>query len=88
MSQFLTIKIYCTNIGDAGVPDVPHPSEDLDGAIQAAGRRLEYNYKSEKGSKEKPTQSILVNDKSRVLARFSMTPQGLERIEIGTEYAD
>lgn len=88
VTQFLTIKVYCTNIGDAGVPDVPHPSEDLDGAIEAAGSRLAYNFKSKKGPKEKPTQSILVNNKSRVLARFRMTPLGLERVEIGTEYAD
>lgn len=88
VTQFLTIKVYCTNIGDAGVPDIPHPSEDLDGAIEATGSRLAYNFKSKKGPKGKPTQSILVNDKNRILARFRMTPQGLERVEIGTEYAD
>lgn len=88
MSQFLTIKVYRAKIGDVGVPDVPHPAADLEGAIEATGGRLEYNFKSKKWSREKPTQAILVNDKNRVLAKFRMTPQGLERVEIGTEYAD
>ena len=81
MPEVLTIKLFRTEPGDVGIPDISCSGESSTEAQRLTAEQLEgASNDPQRKSQDKPTKAYLIGEDQRLVAEYRITPQGAEMV--------
>ena len=79
MPEVLTIKLFRTEPGDVGIPDISCSGESIAKAQRLTAEQLEgASSDPQRKSQNKPTKAYLIGEGQRLFAEYRITPQGAD----------
>ncbi len=77
--EILTVKLFRTEPGDVGIPDVFYSGKSITEAQRLTVEGLEgASNDPKRESQHKPTKAYLIGEDKRLIAEYHITPQGAE----------